>query len=134
MARITVEGCLVQPDMDNAFNLVLTAAKRARQLRDGGESFVSAEDDKLTVIALREIEAGQVTTSSVEKYDDLSNDKLSKFSGLEEQPGITPIGFEEEEDAEEADEEIEAKVAVDAGSAEGADGAKQQASEVPATD
>ncbi len=103
MARITVERCLRQPGMGNAFDLVLTATKRARQLVRGGDSFVAVEDDKPTVIALREVEAGQVTTDSVEEHFDFGQDLLSQFSGLKEQPPVTPIGFDDEEDEVEAD-------------------------------
>ena len=53
MARITVEDCLDQ--VENRFQLVLAAAKRARQLSMGHEPLVSWDDDKPTVVALREI-------------------------------------------------------------------------------
>lgn len=57
MARITVEDCLVY--VENRFKLVLLAAKRARQLSMGGaEPRVPWENDKSTVVALREIAAG----------------------------------------------------------------------------
>jgi len=53
MARITVEDCL--ENIDNRFELVLTATKRARQIAHGAEPLVDEENDKPTVIALREI-------------------------------------------------------------------------------
>lgn len=54
MARITVEDCLDK--VDNRFELVMVASKRARALSTGGkEPLVKAESDKPTVIALREI-------------------------------------------------------------------------------
>lgn len=53
MARITVEDCL--DNVDNRFQLVLVAAKRARQLALGYEALVPWENDKPTVVALREI-------------------------------------------------------------------------------
>lgn len=57
MARITVEDCL--KNVDNRFELVLIAAKRARQLaRTSADPKVPAENDKVTVLALREIAAG----------------------------------------------------------------------------
>ena len=59
MARITVEDCLEK--VDNMFDLVLLAAKRARQLANGAEPRVEWENDKPTVVALREIAEGQVT-------------------------------------------------------------------------
>jgi DNA-directed RNA polymerase subunit omega len=59
MARITVEDCLDK--VDNRFELVMVAAKRARQLATGGkEPLVQEESDKPTVIALREIEEGLI--------------------------------------------------------------------------
>ncbi len=58
MARITVEDCLEH--VDNRFNLVLVAAKRARQLSNGKEAMVEWENDKPTVVALREIAAGKI--------------------------------------------------------------------------
>ena len=60
MARITVEDCL--ENVDNRFNLVLIAAKRARQLSEGYQSELEVENDKNTVLALREIAAGHVNS------------------------------------------------------------------------
>ncbi|MGE0386782.1 MAG: DNA-directed RNA polymerase subunit omega [Gammaproteobacteria bacterium] len=56
MARLTVEDCM--PYVDNRFDLVLLAAKRARQIALGSRPLVDEEGDKPTVIALREIAAG----------------------------------------------------------------------------
>ncbi|MDQ1363403.1 MAG: DNA-directed polymerase subunit omega [Pseudomonadota bacterium] len=58
MARLTVEDCL--PFVDNRFQLVLVAAKRARQIAMGGQALVSIDNDKPTVLALREIAEGKV--------------------------------------------------------------------------
>ena len=58
MARITVEDCL--ENLDNRFQLVLVAAKRSRQISLGAEPRVPLENDKPTVVALREIAAGLV--------------------------------------------------------------------------
>jgi len=59
MARITVEDCLEH--VENRFHLVLKASKRARQLAmTGAEPRVSWNNDKPTVVALREIAAGYV--------------------------------------------------------------------------
>lgn len=59
MARITVEDCL--HNVDNLFQLVLLAAQRARRVANGAEPTVPWENDKPTVIALREIAAGNIT-------------------------------------------------------------------------
>lgn len=61
MARITVEDCL--DHVENRFQLVLVATKRARQLTLGAEPMVPVNNDKHTVIALREIAEGLVTSS-----------------------------------------------------------------------
>jgi DNA-directed RNA polymerase subunit omega len=58
MARITVEDCLAH--VDNRFQLVLMASRRARQLARGVEPLVEWENDKPTVVALREIAEGKV--------------------------------------------------------------------------
>jgi DNA-directed RNA polymerase subunit omega len=59
MARVTVEDCL--PNVDNMFQLVLLAAARARRLANGAEPTVPVDNDKVTVIALREIAEGNIT-------------------------------------------------------------------------
>lgn len=61
MARITVEDCL--DNVDNRFQLVLVATRRARQLINGAHAHVPQENDKPTVLALREIAAGFVTNA-----------------------------------------------------------------------
>ncbi|MBT8419245.1 MAG: DNA-directed RNA polymerase subunit omega [Gammaproteobacteria bacterium] len=74
MARITVEDCLEKTT--NRFELVLLAAKRARQLARGALPLVDEENDKPTVLALREIAAGKVSPSLLnadneeEQFDD----------------------------------------------------------------
>ncbi len=64
MARITVEDCLNR--IDNRFEMVLTATKRARQIAHGADPLVEEENDKPTVIALREIADGLVDPQSVD--------------------------------------------------------------------
>ena len=85
MARLTVEDCLER--MDNRYDLVLLAAKRARQLGIGADPLVEEENDKPTVIALREIAEGLIT------YDNI--DKIGKYN-----PGnvdLDDMGFSPEE-------------------------------------
>jgi DNA-directed RNA polymerase subunit omega len=65
MARVTVEDCL--KNVKNRFELVLIASKRARQLMRGKEPMVPWDNDKATVVALREIAAGYVDFDHVEK-------------------------------------------------------------------
>ena len=59
MARVTVEDCL--QNVDNLFQLVLLASQRARRLANGAEATVPVDNDKPTVLALREIAAGSIT-------------------------------------------------------------------------
>lgn len=65
MARITVEDCL--ENVENRFKLVLLAAKRARQLSKGHEPLVSRENDKPTVLALREIAADKLNLDALQQ-------------------------------------------------------------------
>ena len=64
MARVTVTDCLEH--VDNRFQLVLIAAKRARQISMGAKPLVEEEDDKPTVIALREIAENLVDATILE--------------------------------------------------------------------
>jgi DNA-directed RNA polymerase subunit omega len=68
MARITVEDCLAH--VDNRFELVLVASKRARQLATTGtEPHVPWQSDKPTVVALREIASGYITRDYLSQTD-----------------------------------------------------------------
>ncbi|MDT8310562.1 MAG: DNA-directed RNA polymerase subunit omega [Methylophaga sp.] len=75
MARTTVEDCL--DFVDNRFHLVLVAAKRAREIAMGDDALVPVDNDKPTVLALREIAAGLtgpeiLTRSSARVHADAS--------------------------------------------------------------
>ena len=75
MARITVEECLDK--VDNRFELVMLAARRARQLATGGKDpLVQEESDKPTVIALREIEEGLIGPEIFEERSEPSFEEL----------------------------------------------------------
>ena len=65
MARITVEDCL--DNVENRFELVLLASKRARQLANGKDALVDLENDKPAVVALREIADGKINSTVLEK-------------------------------------------------------------------
>ncbi len=68
MARVTVEDAVRQ--MGNRFDLVLNAARRARQISvQGCDPLVEPENDKPTVIALREIEEGLITEAFLDTQD-----------------------------------------------------------------
>lgn len=62
MARVTVEDCL--DSIENRFELVRIATKRARQIANGGEPLVEVENDKPTVVALREIAENKLDIKS----------------------------------------------------------------------
>ena len=65
MARITVEDCL--DNVDNRFQLVLIATKRARQISAGSAILVDEENDKPTVLALREVAEGKIDPSILDE-------------------------------------------------------------------
>ena len=65
MARVTVEDCL--DNVDNRFELVLLASKRARQIAYGKDALVAQENDKPSVVALREIAEGKMSNDILEK-------------------------------------------------------------------
>ena len=67
MARITVEDCLEH--VDNRFDLVLLAARRARQIAQGADPLVAPENDKPTVLALREIAENLISKSSMDDME-----------------------------------------------------------------
>lgn len=70
MARVTVEDCL--DNVENRFELVMVASKRARQIATGGKDpMVQEESDKPTVIALREIAEGFVTADILSREEEL---------------------------------------------------------------
>ena len=73
MARITVEDCLEK--IDSQYDLVMLAKERTSQLNAGDPLLVPQENDKHTVVALREIAEGKV---SVKTLEDLGIEKLRK--------------------------------------------------------
>ncbi|MEO1889686.1 MAG: DNA-directed RNA polymerase subunit omega [Cycloclasticus sp.] len=84
MARVTVSDCLEQ--VDNRFELVLLASRRARQIMDGAEPTLDVENDKPTVVALREIAAGNISEEVLDLVDN---------------PPIEDLFVEDEESTEE---------------------------------
>jgi DNA-directed RNA polymerase subunit omega len=83
MARITVEDCL--DHVDNRFELVLLASKRARQIAYGKEPMLAWENDKPTVMALREIAAGKINNAVIEEVnaEDLESEEIMEESPQE---------------------------------------------------
>jgi len=84
MARITVEDCVEK--IPNMFELVLVASKRARQLANGAEPMVEWENDKPTVVALREIAEGHINQSILGEKDQVVEDILD----LDQMPSALP--------------------------------------------
>jgi DNA-directed RNA polymerase subunit omega len=83
MARVTVEDAVDQ--IGNRFDLVLVAAKRARQIAiEGKDPMVDAGNDKPTVVALREIELGLVTADTVEQTElqDQREQEAAEFASV----------------------------------------------------
>ena len=87
MARVTVEDCM--DNVENLFQLVLVATKRARQLANGAEARVPWDNDKPTVVALREIAEGVTTPAVLDEPD--GPDKV------EEQPVPEPIAADDDD-------------------------------------
>lgn len=81
MARLTIEDCLQQ--MDNRYELVPLAVKRARQLILGREALVPEENDKPIVIALREIAQGLINAENVNTIG--INNFLDEFSAADDE-------------------------------------------------
>ena len=87
MARITVEDCLAH--VDNRFELVLTATKRARQIGHGADALVDEQNDKPTVIALREIAEGKIDPERVA----LIQAQIEAAKAFEERPEEEDLSF-----------------------------------------
>ncbi len=95
MARITVEDCLA--NVDNRFDLVLLASRRARQLVNGVDPLVPWEKDKPTVVALREIAEGLISEETVaepeESKDSIDEELAAALAG---ELGVADLGNDDE--------------------------------------
>jgi len=76
MARITVEDCLKV--VDNRFELVLMATRRARQLAKGADPLVEPEHDKPTVLALREIADQRIDEATIDELDRAERERAER--------------------------------------------------------
>lgn len=76
MARITVEDCLEV--VDNRFELVLMATKRARQLANGAEPAVHPDNDKPSVLALREIAGRRIDQATIDEIDKAERERAER--------------------------------------------------------
>ena len=77
MARLTVEDCMAH--INNRYDLVTLACKRARQLALGADPLIDEDGDKPTVIALREIADGLVTEENINKLNIGSYEEEAEF-------------------------------------------------------
>ena len=93
MARITVEDCMTKTD--NQYDLVLLAKERTAQLNAGAEMLVPEDNDKKTIISLREIGEGKILVQDLEK---------SAVQRLRKEPDE---GLQQEETEEEENDEFE---------------------------
>ena len=86
MARITVEDCLDK--VENRFELVMVASKRARQIAVGGKDALVPEDgDKPTVLALREIAEGLINRDQIMRVEEEAEEQAAALElVVEEQP------------------------------------------------
>jgi len=95
MARITVEDCLHA--VENRFELVLLAARRARQIERGAETYVEMGKEKPSVVALREIAAGKVDKQKVEEIEANQTLMRSRISEAEIRAELSQYGDDADE-------------------------------------
>ena len=106
MARVTVEDCLDK--VDNRFELVLVSTKRARQIANGKEPLVAWENDKPTVVALRELAEGLYDPKAMDEPETTEDDLLGGVEitaeDMEMVPGIEPQKLEDAGDGQQVQE------------------------------
>lgn len=144
MARITVEDCLER--IDNRFDLVLVAARRAHMLRQGSAELLPWDNDKPAVLALREIAAGKVTPDILDQPLQAPDDEIgpSDLETIHQQAAEMVVedvsaaneeeDFDDEFDLNEEDAEFSADAASAGPTAEGArsPGGESNSGEAPA--
>ena len=88
MARVTVEDAV--DAIGSRFEMIMIASKRARQLATGGkEPMVDRDNDKPTVIALREIEAGLVTAENIDRLGSSTSEVVEEINEDDKAPPYT---------------------------------------------
>ena len=113
MARVTVEDCL--ENVDNRFELVRLAARRARQIAMGKDPLVDPEKDKPTVIALREIAEGLIDEQIL---DEAEAAEKRKFTEVDTEEGTEESGEMKESDTLDMAAAIKAALSGDSGSSD----------------
>ncbi|RMH22375.1 MAG: DNA-directed RNA polymerase subunit omega [Gammaproteobacteria bacterium] len=99
MARVTIEDCI--KTIPNQFTLVEAAAKRARQIAAGQAPLVEENNDKPTVIALREIAAGLIDESILDETPETDNAAEELFATTTEQEKAETDAIDTEPDSSE---------------------------------
>ncbi|WP_407275914.1 DNA-directed RNA polymerase subunit omega [Halothiobacillus sp. DCM-1] len=94
MARVTVEDCLVK--VPNRFELVLMAARRARQIEQGAEPLVPMGKEKPVVIALREIGEGKIDQARIDEIQEKMVVMRSQISEAEIRAELAQFADEDE--------------------------------------
>ena len=106
MARVTVEDCLEK--VDNRFELVLVSTKRARQIANGKEPLVEWENDKPTVVALRELAEGLIDPKALDEPETTEEEMLNGVEitaeDMESVPGIEPQKLEDAGEGQQVEE------------------------------
>jgi DNA-directed RNA polymerase subunit omega len=96
MARVTVEDCL--KNVENRFQLVLVATKRARQLAKGVTPFVEWENDKPTIVALREIASGKIGPAILDEQVKPEITLIDELPPGEEETPVMIAGADRQDD------------------------------------
>ena len=118
MARVTVEDCLVQ--IPNRFDLVLVAARRAKQISSGGQLTIARDNDKDSVVSLREI-ADQTIDLEAVREEVIHSFFKRPISDIADQK-LLDTGEEIPAEVEEAFRDAASQVNVPQASVEGEDG------------
>ena len=113
MARVTVEDCL--ENVDNRFELVRLASRRARQLAQGKDPLVEPENDKPTVIALREIAEGLIDEQIL---DEAEAAEKRQYNEVDSEDGAEESGEMKESDTLDMAAAIKAALSGDSGSSD----------------
>jgi|TARA_Y100001001_G_scaffold162908_1_gene190648 DNA-directed RNA polymerase subunit omega len=102
MARVTVEDCIEK--VDTRFELIMAASQRARKLGTGAELTVDRDNDKNTVVALREIAAGTISVEDMK--EDLIRSRQRVIHTAEDDEELVDLMSDDFEDTD-TDEEME---------------------------
>ena len=102
--RVTVESCLKK--VDNRFKLVLLAAKRAKDLDRGAKPAVAKEDDKTTIIAMREIAEEAISLESLENITKSNIVNRNNEMLIEEEEEFYDANADEDDYMDDEDDDI----------------------------